>query len=72
MLVAAGQTVAKQALHEIVILPALRPEVSSVGGRDSSVGKSSPSQAGDLGSNHDGGLTRVTQCMNERGRDYQL
>ncbi len=38
-------------------------------GRDSSVGKSSVSQAGDPGSNPSGGLTRVTQCMNEMGRD---
>ncbi len=42
------------------------------GGGDSSVGKSSASQTGDPGSNHGGGLTWVTQCMNERGRDYQL
>ncbi len=42
------------------------------GGRDSSVGKSSASHAGDLGSNPSGGLTQVTQCMNERERDYQL
>ncbi len=40
--------------------------------RDSSVGKLSASQAGDPGSNLGGGLTWVTQCMNERGRDYQL
>ncbi len=42
------------------------------GGRDSSVGKSSASQTGDPGSNLGRGLTRVTKCMNERGRDYQL
>ncbi len=42
------------------------------GGRDSSVGKSSTSQAGDQGSNPDEGLNWVTQCMNERGRNYQL
>ncbi len=50
-------------------------------GRDSSVGKSSASQSvelgsasqsGDLTSNPGEGLTQVTQCMNERGRDYQL
>ncbi len=34
---------------------------------DSSVGKSSASQSGDLGSNPGGGLNRVTECMNERG-----
>ncbi len=39
-------------------------------GRDSSVGKSSASQSGDSCSNPSGGMTRVTQCMNERGRDY--
>ncbi len=32
----------------------------------------STSQAGDPGSNPGGCLTRVTQCMNERGRNYQL
>ncbi len=42
------------------------------GARDSSVGKSATSQAGEPGSNPGGVLTRVTQCMNERGRDYQL
>ncbi len=41
-------------------------------GRDSSVGKSSASQAGDPGSNPSGDLTQVIQCMNERGRDNQL
>ncbi len=35
-------------------------------GTDSSVGKSSTSQAGDLGLNPSGGLIRVTKCMNER------
>ncbi len=35
-------------------------------------GKSSASQVGDPGLNPGGGLTRVTQCMNERGKDYQL
>ncbi len=35
---------------------------------DSSVGKFA-SQAWDPGSNPSGGLTQVTQCMNERGRD---
>ncbi len=44
----------------------------AIGGRDSSVGKSSASQSGDPGSNPGGGLTRITQCMNERGRDCQL
>ncbi len=39
---------------------------------DSSDGKSSASQAVDAGSNPSGGLTCVTQCMNERGKDYQL
>ncbi len=44
-------------------------------GRDSSVGKLFASQSGDPGSNPGGGLTgggltRVTQGMNERGRDY--
>ncbi len=39
---------------------------------DSSVGKSSASQSRDLGSNPGEGLTRVTQFMNERGRDCQL
>ncbi len=42
------------------------------GRRDSSDGKSSASQAGDPGLNPGGGLTQVTQCMNERGRYYQL
>ncbi len=42
------------------------------GGKDSSVGKSSAPPAGDPGSNPGGSLTRVTQCMNERGRDYKL
>ncbi len=42
------------------------------GGRDSSVGKSSTYQSRDLGLNPGGGLTRVTQCMNERRRDCQL
>ncbi len=42
-----------------------------LGGRDSSI-KLSTSQAGDPGSNPGGELTWVTQCMNERGRDYQL
>ncbi len=41
-------------------------------GRDSSVGKSFTSQAGDPGSNPGGDLTWVTQCMDERGREYQL
>ncbi len=31
-----------------------------------------PLKLGDLGSNPGGGLTRVIQCMDERGRDYQL
>ncbi len=39
--------------------------------RDSTGSKSSTSQAGDPGLNPGGGLTQVTQCMNERGRDYQ-
>ncbi len=43
-----------------------------IGGRDISVGKSSASEAGDPGLNPGGGLTQVTQCFNERGRDYQL
>ncbi len=43
-----------------------------LGWRDSSVGKLSASQSGTPGSNPGGGLTWVTQCMNERGRDYQL
>ncbi len=47
-------------------------KVVKQGGRDSSVGKSSACQFGDPGSNPSGGLTQVTQCMNERGRDYQL
>ncbi len=34
----------------------------------SSVGKSSTSQSGDPGSNPNGGLTQITQCMNERGK----
>ncbi len=38
--------------------------------RDSLVGKSSASQAEDLGANPGGSLTWVTQCMNKRGRDY--
>ncbi len=42
-----------------------------IGGRDSSVDKSSSSQAGDLGSSPGGGLNQLTQCMNESG-DYQL
>ncbi len=42
----------------------------SYGGRDSTVGKSSASHAGDPGSNPGGSLTQVTQCMNERERDY--
>ncbi len=46
--------------------------ILKLGGRDSSVGKSSASHAGDLVSNSGGGLTWVTQCMYERGRDYQL
>ncbi len=37
-------------------------------GRDSSVGKSSASHAGNPGSNPGGGLTRVIQSMNERGK----
>ncbi len=44
-------------------------DMSSGGGMDSSVGKSSASQSGDPGSNPSEGLTQVTQCMNERGRD---
>ncbi len=44
----------------------------SLYGKDSSVGKSSTSQAGDPGSNPSGGLTQGNQCMNERGRDYHL
>ncbi len=44
----------------------------TVRGRDSSVGKLSASQAGDLVLNPGGGLTQVTQCMNERRRDSQL
>ncbi len=39
------------------------------GRRDSSVSKSSASQTRDLGSNPGGDLIRVTQCMNEKGRD---
>ncbi len=39
-------------------------------GWDSSVGKSSASQAGDPGSNPGEGLTCVTQCMNEMGKSY--
>ncbi len=39
-----------------------------IGGRDSSVGKSSASQSRDPGSNPGGGLTRVTQCMKEGKR----
>ncbi len=31
-----------------------------------------PLKLGDLGLNPDGELTRVTQCVSERGRDYQL
>ncbi len=42
------------------------------GGGDKSVGKSSASQSGEPGSNPGGGLTWVTQCMNEKGRDCQL
>ncbi len=38
-------------------------------GRDSSVGKLFAFQAEELGSNPGGGLTWVTQYMNERGRD---
>ncbi len=45
---------------------------SGGGGRDSSVGKSSASQAWGPGLNPSGGLSRVTQCMDERGRDHQL
>ncbi len=41
-------------------------------GSDSSVGKSSASQSGDPGSNPSGGLTWVTQFMNERGGECQL
>ncbi len=41
------------------------------GGRDSSVGKSSASQAEDPGSNPGEGFTQVNQCMNEKGRDCQ-
>ncbi len=41
-------------------------------GRDSSVGKSSSSQDGDPLSYPSGGLTQITKCMNESGRDYQL
>ncbi len=46
-----------------------RPDVRR--GRISSVGKSSASQSGDLGSYPSGGLTRVNQCMNESGWDGQ-
>ncbi len=48
--------------------------IKNLGGgeRDSSVGKLSASQSGDVGLNTGGGLTRVTQCMNKRGRDFQL
>ncbi len=42
------------------------------GETDRSVGKFSVSHAGDSGSNPGGSLIRVTLCMNERGRDYQL
>ncbi len=47
-------------------------KISWFGGRGSSVGKSSAYQSGYLGSNPGVGLTRVTQCMNERGRECQL
>ncbi len=49
------------------------PYLSLVTGeRDSSVGKWAASQSWNPGLNPGGGLTRVIQCMNERGRDYQL
>ncbi len=54
------------------VLKILQISFGGGGWRDSSVGKSSTSQAGDPGLNPSGGLTRVTQCMNEMGRDYQL
>ncbi len=44
----------------------------SVRGRDTSVDKSSTFQVGAEGSNSSGGLIWLTQCMNGRGRDYQL
>ncbi len=44
----------------------------TLGGMDTSGSKLSASHAGDLGSNPVRGLTQVTQCMNERGRDYLL
>ncbi len=55
-----------------VALTLLTTNGGILGGRDSSVGKLSASHAGDLSSNPGGGLTGVTQCMYERGRDYQL
>ncbi len=49
----------------------LIPSINSVnnGGRDSSVDKSSPSQAG---FESWWALTWVAQCINDRGRDYKL
>ncbi len=47
-------------------------DIRKKGGRDSSVGKWSASHFDDPGSNPGRGLTRVTQYMNERSREYQL
>ncbi len=43
-----------------------------IGERDSSVGRSSTSESGDLGSNPGGGLTLVAKYINEWGRDFNV